>query len=160
MRSCIELLKYHQLISWLHDFIPEVKTDIMSESTLRVWIRPILFVTLKSFVWWNVFNIYGIYIYFLFSKICFLFYQEFYTSSTYNYVTVSQITFFHLHFFVPYNSRNSLTIVFVFVLMGWLLLPNALFQIYCAPPNLGITRTWICRLKFSHRTIFFRLELL
>ena len=32
------------------------------------------------------------------------------------------------------------THVFVFVLMGWLLLPNALrlFQIYCAPPNLGI----------------------
>ena len=32
---------------------------------------------------------------------------------------------------------------FVFVLMGWLLLPNPLrpFKIYCAPPNLGITRT-------------------
>ena len=31
----------------------------------------------------------------------------------------------------------------LFVLMGWSLLPNALrpFQIYWAPPNLGITRT-------------------
>ena len=35
------------------------------------------------------------------------------------------------------------SMVFLFVLMGWSLLPNALrpFQIYCAPPNLGITRT-------------------
>ena len=33
--------------------------------------------------------------------------------------------------------------------------PNALrtFQIYCAPPNLGI-RTWICRLNFAQRLIF------
>ena len=40
--------------------------------------------------------------------------------------------------------------IFVFVLMGWSLLPNALrnFQIYCAPPNLGI-RTWICRLNLG-----------
>ena len=32
---------------------------------------------------------------------------------------------------------------FVFVLTGWSLLPNALrpFKIYCAPLNLGITRT-------------------
>ena len=31
----------------------------------------------------------------------------------------------------------------VFVLMGWSMLPNALrpFKIYCAPVNLGITRT-------------------
>ena len=31
-------------------------------------------------------------------------------------------------------------VVFVFVLMGWSLLPNALrpFKIYCAPPNLDI----------------------
>ena len=27
-------------------------------------------------------------------------------------------------------------------------------QIYCAPPNLGITRTWICRLNFARRPIF------
>ena len=29
-----------------------------------------------------------------------------------------------------------------------------LFKIYCAPPNLGITRTWICRLNFVQRPIF------
>ena len=29
-----------------------------------------------------------------------------------------------------------------------------LFRIYCASPNLGITRTWICRLNFAHRPIF------
>ena len=29
-----------------------------------------------------------------------------------------------------------------------------LFKINCAPPNLGITRTWICRLNFAQRTIF------
>ena len=42
------------------------------------------------------------------------------------------------------------------VLMGWSLLPNALrlFQINCAPPNLGITRTWIYRLNFAQRPIF------
>ena len=28
------------------------------------------------------------------------------------------------------------------------------FQIYCAPPSLGITRTWICRLNFAHTPIF------
>ena len=28
-----------------------------------------------------------------------------------------------------------------------------LFEIYCAPPNLGITRTWICRLKFAQNPI-------
>ena len=41
----------------------------------------------------------------------------------------------------------------VFVLMGWSLLPNALrpFQIYCAPLNLGITRTWI--LNFAQKPI-------
>ena len=39
--------------------------------------------------------------------------------------------------------------ILIFVLMGWSLLPNALrpFKIYCAPPTLGITRTWICRLN-------------
>ena len=42
------------------------------------------------------------------------------------------------------------------VLLGWSLLPNALgpFQIYCAPTNLGITRTWIYRLNFAQRPIF------
>ena len=29
-----------------------------------------------------------------------------------------------------------------------------LFKIYCAPPNLGITRTCICRLNFTQRPIF------
>ena len=29
-----------------------------------------------------------------------------------------------------------------------------LFKIYCAPPNLGIARTWICRLNFAQRPIF------
>ena len=42
-------------------------------------------------------------------------------------------------------------VLFAFVFMGWSLLPNAMrpFKIYCAPPNLDITRTWICWLKFS-----------
>ena len=42
-----------------------------------------------------------------------------------------------------------------FVLMGWSLLPNALrpFQIYCAPPNLGIRR-WIWRLNFAEAYFF------
>ena len=29
-----------------------------------------------------------------------------------------------------------------------------LFKIYCASPNLDITRTWICRLKFAQMPIF------
>ena len=29
-----------------------------------------------------------------------------------------------------------------------------LSKIYCAPPNLGITRTWICRLNFAQKPIF------
>ena len=29
-----------------------------------------------------------------------------------------------------------------------------LFKIYCAPPNLGITRTLICRLNFAQRPVF------
>ena len=34
--------------------------------------------------------------------------------------------------------------------------PNPLrpFQIYCAPQNSGVTRTWICRLTFAQRPIF------
>ena len=34
-----------------------------------------------------------------------------------------------------------------------------LFQIYCAPPNLAITRTWICRLNVAQRPIFSGLNL-
>ena len=51
---------------------------------------------------------------------------------------------------------SRICIVFVFVSMGWSLLPNALrpFRIYCAPPNLGITRTWICGLNFAQKPIF------
>jgi hypothetical protein len=39
--------------------------------------------------------------------------------------------------------KINVMFVFVFVLMGWSLLPNALrpFKIYCAPPNFGIIRT-------------------
>ena len=33
-----------------------------------------------------------------------------------------------------------------------------LFKIYCAPPNLGITRTLICRLNFAQRPIFLGLR--
>ena len=52
-------------------------------------------------------------------------------------------------------TEISVIILYLFVLMGCSLLPNALrtFQIYCAPPNLGI-RTWICRLNFAQRPIF------
>ena len=39
-----------------------------------------------------------------------------------------------------YDVQNFILYFFVFVLMGWSLLLNALrpFQIYCAPPNLSI----------------------
>ena len=49
----------------------------------------------------------------------------------------------------------SLNVRYCIVLMGWSLLPHALrpFQIYCAPPNLGIM-TWICRIHFVQRPIF------
>ena len=51
---------------------------------------------------------------------------------------------------------TCISICIVFVLMGWSLLPNALrrFQIYCAAPNLGITRTWIRQLNFALMLIF------
>ena len=41
------------------------------------------------------------------------------------------------------GDQVSPLVVFVFVLMWWSLIPNTLrpFQISCAPPNLGITRT-------------------
>ena len=49
------------------------------------------------------------------------------------------------HFAAITPSRAEVTILLylVFVLVGWSLLPNALqpFQIYCDPPNSGITRT-------------------
>ena len=40
------------------------------------------------------------------------------------------------------EDNIKMDLVFVFVLMGWSLLPNALrpFQIYCAPPNSGFLR--------------------
>ena len=52
------------------------------------------------------------------------------------------------------NQRGHF--LFAFVLMGWSLLPNALrpFRVYCAPPNLGITKTWIRGLNFALRPIF------
>ena len=57
----------------------------------------------------------------------------------------------------------ALYLYFVFVLMGWSLLPNvqrAIFlNIHCAPPNLNI-RTWICRLNFAHRPMFSGLRFL
>ena len=51
------------------------------------------------------------------------------------------------------SSRPSTTDVYV---LYCFVLPNALrpFQIYCAPPNLDNTRTWICRLNFVQRPIF------
>ena len=67
------------------------------------------------------------------------------------------------------HSRNSynlkrLRIMFCIVLYwrGGNCCLNALrpFQIYCAPPNLGITMTWICRIKFCSEAYFFRLEIL
>ena len=67
------------------------------------------------------------------------------------------VPFIHI---LPFRYRVTfcvLTIVFYcIVLMGWSLLPNALrpFKIYCALPNLGITRTRIWRLNFAQRPIF------
>ena len=57
---------------------------------------------------------------------------------------------------------DPLPLLYCIVLMGWSLVPNAsdLVKIYCAPPNLGIARTWICRLNFAQRPIFFCLEVL
>ena len=34
-----------------------------------------------------------------------------------------------------------------------------LFKIYCAPPNIGITKTWICWLNFAQMPIFSGLRL-
>ena len=54
------------------------------------------------------------------------------------------------------KSQYDLSLFYCIVLKGWSLLPNALwpFQIYYAPPNLGITRTWVCQLNFAQRPIF------
>ena len=51
-------------------------------------------------------------------------------------------------------------VLYCIVLMGSSFLPNALrpFQIYFAPLNLGITRTWICRWNFAQRPIFYGLK--
>ena len=61
------------------------------------------------------------------------------------------------HYHPSHPSDATYVTLGVFVLMGWSLLPNALrqFKIYSAPSNLGITRTWICRLNFVQRPIFF-----
>ena len=58
----------------------------------------------------------------------------------------------HLHICMSAHT----CILYCIVLMGWSLLPSALrpFKIYCALPNLGITRTWIYRLNFPQRPIF------
>ena len=55
-----------------------------------------------------------------------------------------------------HNDTLYCIVLYCIVLRRLSLLPNALrpFQIYCAPSNLGITRTWICRLNFAQRTIF------
>ena len=53
---------------------------------------------------------------------------------------------------IPYHHY-----LYLFVLMVIdVIVANALwpFQIYCAPQNLGITRTWICRLNFAQRPFF------
>ena len=58
---------------------------------------------------------------------------------------------------IKLKSRESSTdILYCIELQGWSLLPDAPrpFQIYCAPPNLGITRTWICPLNFAQMPIF------
>ena len=54
-------------------------------------------------------------------------------------------------------QKLSCILLYCIVLKGWSLLPNALrpFQIYRAPPNLGI-RTCICRLNFAQRPICFQ----
>ena len=53
--------------------------------------------------------------------------------------------------------------VFIFLylfLIECSLLPNTLrpFQIYCAPSNLGMTRTWICLLNFALSSTFLDLR--
>ena len=58
------------------------------------------------------------------------------------------------------NTKRS-TLPFLYCICFWwggYCCPNALqpFKIYCALPNLGITRTWICRLNFAQMPIFFQ----
>ena len=56
--------------------------------------------------------------------------------------THTQIIYFVSIFYVSI-CIGTIEVFRFFFLMGWSLLPNALrpFQIYYAPPNLGITRT-------------------
>ena len=54
------------------------------------------------------------------------------------------------------NTWSAYCIVlYCIILMGWSLLPNVLqpFKIYYALPNLGIARTWKCRLNFAQRSV-------
>ena len=62
----------------------------------------------------------------------------------------SQISIRRIH------SRENTNDLNCIVLKGCSFLPYALryFQIYCAHPNLGITRTSICRLNFAQMSIF------
>ena len=62
----------------------------------------------------------------------------------------------HLSSAQIFVSGSCFQIPLCIVLMGWSLLSNALqpFQIYCAPTNLDITRTWIFRLNFAQGPIF------
>ena len=49
-----------------------------------------------------------------------------------------------------YNNNKSYCIDGVVIAAQW---TATIFQIYCAPPNLGI-RTWICQLNFAQRPMF------
>ena len=60
---------------------------------------------------------------------------------------------------IPRIDTCCTTVLYCIVLccvVGVLIAAQALgpFKIYCAPPNLSITRTWICRLNFAQRPIF------
>ena len=56
-------------------------------------------------------------------------------------------------------SYFHLPVVFYYIVLYWrdghcCPMHCDLFKFYCAPPNLGITRMWICRLNFAQRPIF------
>ena len=57
-----------------------------------------------------------------------------------------------------YNTTPSESTYIIFVLVWWggncCPMHCDILKIYCAHPNLGITRTWICRLNFTQRPIF------
>ena len=60
---------------------------------------------------------------------------------------------------IPQLNQTSLLIVLYCTVLYWwdshcCLMHCDLFKIFCAPPNLGITTTWICRLNFAQRPIF------